>query len=75
MDIAIGQKVRVNMGRRGGIQEGTITAIHANGRFTWKNRCNLERRASVSQITTEPERAGVLDPYVQAWVDDPGEDS
>jgi hypothetical protein len=65
--IAVGQRVRIDMKRRGGIQEGIIVRLLPDGRFVWKNRSNYERTARPEQITTKPERAGKLDPYMEAW--------
>lgn len=73
--LSIGDKVRVNLGRRGGVQEGTVTALLPEGRFRWKNRANFERTAKLSQLTTAREHAGMLDPYVAAWAaEDDGDD-
>jgi hypothetical protein len=63
-----GDAVRIDLGRRGGVQEGTVVRILADGRIVWKNRCNYERTSRPEQVTTASERAGVLDPYVAAWV-------
>ena len=56
------------MGRRGGVQEGTIVRLLPDGRFIWKNCNNYERTARPEQITEKSERAGKLDPYVEAWM-------
>lgn len=61
------------MGRRGGVQAGTVVRVNADGSFVWANACNYQRTAKASQVTTEAPRAGKLDPYVQAWIDEPGE--
>lgn len=68
-----GDKVTVNMGRRGGIQSGTVVKVNADGSFVWKNACNFSRTAKASQATNAAPRDGVLDPYIQAWIDEPGE--
>jgi hypothetical protein len=68
--LAIGDAVTVNLGRRGGVQEGVVTALLPDGRFRWKNVCNYERTSKPSAVTTEAPRSGKLDPYVQAWVDE-----
>lgn len=72
--LVVGQRVRVDLGQRGGVQAGTVTRLLPDGRFEWKNRCNYIRTAHPKQLTGARERAGKLDPYVQAWVDEPGDD-
>lgn len=64
----VGQKVTVNLGRRGGVQSGTVTRVFSDGRFEWKNRNNYERISKPSELTREPERAGQPDDYVAAWL-------
>lgn len=71
---AVGQIVTVDMGRRGGVQRGTVVALLPGDRFRWKNACNFERVARLSQLTERAPCEGRLDPYVQAWADDPGEE-
>ena len=68
-----GDAVTVNMGRRQGVQSGTVVKVNADGSFVWKNVCNYSRTSKASQVTSEAPRAGVLDPYMQAWIDEPGE--
>jgi translation initiation factor IF-1 len=63
-----GDKVTVNLGRRGGVQKGTVVRVFDDGHFEWKNANNYVRLARASDLTEAPERAGVLDPYVKAWV-------
>ncbi len=68
--LKVGDAVRVDLGRRAGIQDGTVTALLPGGRFTWKNRNNYERTSRVQQITSKPLKAGKLDPYMRAWSDE-----
>lgn len=69
----IGDKVNVNLGRRGGIQSGTVTKVLPDGRFQWKNVCNYQRTAKAQDVTTDAPREGKLDPYIKAWMDDKDE--
>jgi len=64
----VGDAVTVNLGRRGGVQCGIVTAVLSDGRFRWKNDCNYERTSSRRDLSTEAPGAGKLDPYVAAWV-------
>ena len=64
----IGDHVRVRLPRNGGVQEGTVTAVGEGGVFRWKNRCNYQRKSTVDRLTSEPEREGVLSPYMREWV-------
>lgn len=65
-----GETVTVNLGKRGGVQSGTVVRVNADGSFVWKNACNYTRTSKPSQLTAEAPREGKLDPYVQAWVDE-----
>lgn len=67
-EIKVGQSIRVNMGRRGGIQAGTVTKILPDGRIQWVNACNFSRTANPSQITTKPIREPEYSEYIKAWM-------
>lgn len=62
-----GDAVKVNMGRRGGIQSGTVVSVNTDGSFVWANGANYKRTAKPSQITTESTKAGQPDAYIAAW--------
>lgn len=68
----VGQRVTVNMGRRGGVQSGTVTRLLPDARFEWTNAHNFRRVSKLSQITHAPERAGQADPYVDEWLNEEG---
>jgi hypothetical protein len=70
VSLKVGDSVRVRLPRKGGVQDGTVTAVLPDGSFKWKNRCNYERKSDPSRITSEPERGATLSPYMQTWVDE-----